>query len=430
MNWKHNAIFFASMFIFGCAPTMVTPTGTGPTPKPTLSTKFPTEIPTAGFNVRQYTTQNDLTGNRFINGSMDLQNASIIDIPLDGMPIWLVSAPINDDIVFVAVMENGIVQAFKVSGQTYEPFVISPSQLSTEMPPLLVIIDGNPQLTVSLEDASPLTNPLFVNDKLAYITNNGDLVLGDLRLPINALPDARILMDEKGRLLVLNQPTDRYAHGVLGDDLEASGVAIIETSPEFRVVETVTIDEPDVIEGISPIWTDMNNDGKRDIILTLSISQSGARIVAFSEDGVLLAETPSIGNGYRWRHQIAVAQFEANKPPLLVSVRTPHIGGIVEFFQYENGKLDSVMEFKGFSTHSIGSRNLDSGIAGDFNNDGVVELLVPDQSHENLGIISINDVIATLPLNGTLTSNLSATALDGKIFVGAGTQGNLRIWIP
>jgi hypothetical protein len=39
-------------------------------------------------------------------------------------------------------------------------------------------------------------------------------------------------------------------------------------------------------------------------------------------------------------------------------------------------------------------------------------------------------MIATLPLDGVLTSNLSATALDGKLYIGAGTQGNLRDWIP
>jgi hypothetical protein len=237
-------------------------------------------------------------------------------------------------------------------------------------------------------------------------------------------------LDENNRLLVLTSPTNRYAHGVIGDDIEAAAITLIETSPELRVVQTVLINEPDVIEGISPIWADIDNDGVRDIIVTLSNSQAGARIAAYREDGTLLAESEPIGRGNRWRHQLAVAEFELNKPPLLVDVRTPHIGGIVEFFQYRNGKLEVVKEINGFSTHSIGSRNLDSAIAGDFNNDGVIELLAPDQSHTSLGVISLNGILATLPLDGTLTSNLSATVIDGKLYVGAGTQNNLRIWIP
>ena len=381
-----------------------------------------------------FSTQNNLTGNRVVGGSIDLSNANTINISLDGTPIWIVSAPFKGDVVFVAVMDNGNVQAFKISGNSYQSVDISPAQLPVGMPPTLVVSDDNIQLLTPPDDASQLTNPILVNGKLVYIASNGDVVMSDsesqMRLQINALPDARILLDENNRLLVLTQPTNRYAHGVVGDDLEASAVALIETSPELRVIQTISIKEQDVIEGISPIWADIDNDGVRDIIVTLSNSQTGARIVAYREDGTLLAESEPIGRGNRWRHQTAVAEFEPNKPPLLVDVRTPHIGGIVEFFQYKNGKLEIIQETQGFSTHSIGSRNLDSALAGDFNNDGVIELLAPDQPHTSLGIISLNSVISTLPLDGTLTSNLSATVIEGRLYVGAGTQINLRIWIP
>jgi hypothetical protein len=88
------------------------------------------------------------------------------------------------------------------------------------------------------------------------------------------------------------------------------------------------------------------------------------------------------------------------------------------------------MEIRGYSTHSIGSRNLDTALAGDFNNDGIIELLAPDQGHGNLGIISLDGLITSLPLDGVLTSNLSAAKLDGTLYVGAGTEGNLRVWSP
>ncbi len=178
-------------------------------------------------------------------------------------------------------------------------------------------------------------------------------------MPINALPDARILMDENNRLLVLTQPTNRYDHGVLGDALEASGITLLETEPELRIIRNIPTEAPDVIEGISPIWADIDNDGVRDIIVTLSNNQSGARIAAFLEDGTLLAESPALQIGYRWRHQIAVAPFGENTMPSLVSIRTPHIGGVIEFLQFNNGKLEIVGEVEGFSSHAIGSRNLE-----------------------------------------------------------------------
>jgi len=422
----------ALTFLSGCIPADKSVT-VEPTPSEPMATMVvpATQVSTFIENPQlQNTTQNNLTGNHFIKGSLDIQNASFIDIPLDGKPVWLVSTPWMNGVIFVAVMEDGRAQAFKFMEQTYETTEITPAQLPAGMPPLLITSNNKPQLVSPPIDASLLTNPILVGDYLVYIASNGDLVINDARLSVNALPDSRILVDENIHLLVLSDPTTRYDHGVVGDELEASAITLIETEPEIRVIRTIKIQEPDVIEGISAIWADINNDEYGDIIVTLSNNQTGARIVAFNEDGSLLAESDPIGLGYRWRHQLAVAEFEADKPPFLVSVRTPHIGGIVEFFQYNNGRLEIVKEIKGFSAHSIGSRNLDSAIAADFNNDGIVELLAPDQPYTSLGVISINGVLATIPLKDVLTTNLSGTEVGGKLYVGAGTQGNLRIWVP
>jgi hypothetical protein len=379
------------------------------------------------------TTQNNLLDNHLVEGSIDLKTASVLDIPVDGVPLWLVSVRFQDGAIFAVILENGNSQAFKVSKSSYEPFAISSVQISTDAPPLLAISDGDVQFILPLADASPLTNPLLINDMVASIAINGDLVLGNStiqkRLPIDALPDARILMDDNNRLLILTQPTNRYDHGVLGDDMEAAGITLIETKPEIRLVRTISIEAPDVIEGLSPIWADLDQDGVLDIIVTLSNNQSGSRIVAFREDGTMLAESSAIGTGYRWRHQIAFAAFGDKSQSYLASIRTPHIGGVVEFFQFSDGKLETVSEINGFSSHSIGSRNLDSAIAGDFNNDGICELLAPTQNLSSLGVISLGGVITVLPLDGVLTSNLSTISVNGSIIVGAGTQGNLRIWL-
>ena len=259
------------------------------------------------------TTQNNLLGNHFVDGSIDLKTASVLDIPVDGVPLWLVSVPFQEGAIFAVILENGKTQAFNVLESTYEPFAISSAQISTNAPPLLAVSGGDVQFILPPEDASPLTNPLLINDIVATIAINGDLVLGNstiqIRLPIDALPDARILMDEYNRLLILTQPTNRYDHGVLGDDMEAASITLVETKPEIRLVSTISIEAPDVIEGLSPIWADLDQDGVLDIIVTLSNNQSGSRIVAFREDGTMLAESSAIGTGYRWQHQIAFAAF-------------------------------------------------------------------------------------------------------------------------
>ncbi|HAV78126.1 MAG TPA: hypothetical protein DCX53_12325, partial [Anaerolineae bacterium] len=265
-----------------------------------------------------YTTQNDLTGNHVINGTTDLLDATTLDIPLDGKPTWLVSAPFKDGVVLTAIMNDGKALAFKISGQSFEPFDISTNILPAGLPPVLAVTEADIQLITPPSDASQHTNPILIGNNLIYIASNGDLVssnsISQTRLPINALIDSRILMDENNRLLILTQPTDRYNHGVLGDAIEASAITLVETSPKLRVMQTILIEAPDVIEGLSPIWADLDNDGVKDIIVTLSNDRSGARIVVYREDGMLLAETPPIGLGHRWRHQIAVAEFEAGGP--------------------------------------------------------------------------------------------------------------------
>ena len=87
----------------------------------------------------------------------------------------------------------------------------------------------------------------------------------------------------------------------------------------------------------------------------------------------------------------------------------------------------------GISTHSIGSRNLFTAQAGDFDNDGQIELLAPDQSHTRLGLIGMEDnAINWLDLNAELITNLAAVAFeDGQVSIAGGLSDNiLRIWLP
>ena len=252
----------------------------------------------------------------------------------------------------------------------------------------------------------------------------------------DVLPDGRILSDEFGNLLVLSQPNSTYAHGVLGDELEAGAVTLITDPLNLASVQTIQPPAGQVIEGIAPIWTDLDGDGTREIILTLSDDQDGAQLVVYSPEGEITAQSSSIGSGYRWRHQIAAAPFEPNGEIEIVDVLTPHIGGVVEFFQMQGEDLVKVAELGGYTSHVIRSRNLDIALAADVDGDGRVELVLPNQQLNRLAAIKRTAVgVETaweIDLNARLTTNLGAISFeDGTISLAVGfDSGVLRVWLP
>jgi hypothetical protein len=396
-------------------------------------------------------THQQADGNRFAPGKGDLLRTKPIDIPLGGEPRWLVAAPDGNTVVFAAVLRDGRVKAFRATGQGVERTIaeipISPKRLPREAPPLLTVSKGKPQLIPSPPDASRLSHPVQAGPgSWAYVAKNGDLsvsstVFGkqeEVRLKLALPPDARLLADGTGRLLLLTEATRRYPHGALGDKVEAGGAAVVDARDGgngVRVLAQISLPDAAVVEGLAPIWADMNNDGTREIVLTVSDARQGARIEVYDEVGRFLASGPAPGQGNRWRHQIAVAPFGPNGETELAAVLTPHIGGVVEFYRLEGNELNRVAALSGYTSHQYGSRNLDLAVAGDFDGDGRVELLLPDRSMSRLAGIRRTATKAkeaySVPLGGTMTTNPATAMLpDGRMVVGVGKKdGMLRLWL-
>lgn len=386
-------------------------------------------------------------GNRYALGRGTLPAASPLDIPLSGEPAWIVGAPLAEDSLWVAVLVSGEVQAFTVSADgTVSATEITPAFLPPGMPPVLEVRDGVATLlTAPAQDASALIPPAPLPDgRLAYVTETGDIVLLEdgretARFGAAVLPDSRLLIDETGNLHFLADPTDSYGHGVLGDRLEAQTLATLEIDGNHYTLGGIAINtssEQQVIEGLTPLWADLDGDDVRDSFVTLSNATMGAEIVMRNGATGALANGPAIGQGFRWRHQIAVAPFSPAGELELVDVLTPHIGGVVEFYRLEAERLDIVARVRGYTSHVIGTRNLDMAAAGDFDGNGQVELLLPNQSRTILGAIRRTpdgaEVAWEVPLDGTMVTNVAAVTLAGDtLAVGVGrADGTLRLWLP
>ena len=206
------------------------------------------------------------------------------------------------------------------------------------------------------------------------------------------------------------------------------------TKPTLRVITEIAIPGQTVVEGISPIWADLDGDGLREIIVTQSDAEQGAQVVVYSESGGRIASGPAVGQGNRWRHQLAVAPFGVNGETEAVEVLTPHIGGIAGFYQLNGDSLVLVAQQDGVTSHPLGTRNLDMGLAGDLDGDGQPELVVFNQQFTEITALRrTKDGIETAwqaPVDGKATTNLAAVDFGDAIMLGVGREdGTLRVWL-
>ena len=412
-------------------------------PQPT-AISFPVAQPkTPSAQPRYAYTYQRPDGNRYVVGQGDMPDAAFLDIELAGTPRWLVAAPLGNGSIWVAVLNDGRTQAFQVEDGQAREMGIAPTLLPSSAPPLLAVAGGEAFLvTGPSETASTLTHPVPLKNsgRLAFIETGGDLVVWQDgsevgRLAVNALPDARLLVDENERILLLTGPSTRYPHGIAGDLLEATEITLVETQPSLQVVLRVAIPGQGVVEGIAPIWADLNGDGQREIIVTVSDAEQGAQVVVHSESGERLGVGPAVGLGNRWRHQLAVAPFGPNGEIELAEVLTPHIGGIAGFYRLHDRLLTLLAQQRGVTSHIIGSRNLDMGLAGDLDGDGQPELVVFNQRLTALTALRrVEDGIELawqIPIGGKAVTNLAAVVDSvGGLSLGVGREdGVLRIWL-
>ncbi|MEL6891653.1 MAG: hypothetical protein AAFP84_08660 [Actinomycetota bacterium] len=326
------------------------------------------------------------SGNRVIDGAGDLLGAPPRSVDIGATPVWIAPASLPDssEPSWLVVDDVGATRVVNLDGN---------------VTPLDLTIDP---------DAGP---PVFVR---GATWSSPDPRLEEFTDP---LPDSRVVTDELDRIAVaLVDPTDRYPHGVLGDRLEAGAIGVTGGLDAFRETEfSIVVDAPDVIEAVSPMLADVDDDGVVEIVVTVSNADDGARLVAFEVDGSVAAESEPIGQGNRWRNLLAVATTGPSGETEVIDVRTPHIGGTLQFFQLVDGRLERVATADGYSTHAIGSRNLDSGIVTDADGDGRLDVVLPTQDRSELHAIARTDesptgteIVGMLPFDAPISTNVAA----------------------
>ncbi|MCT4657336.1 MAG: PliI family lysozyme inhibitor of I-type lysozyme [Cohaesibacter sp.] len=218
-----------------------------------------------------------------------------------------------------------------------------------------------------------------------------------------ALGDAKVATSPAGdiRAAWLTQPTTRYAHGVLGDAIEAGGVTVLLDDGRY---ESFTLPQDSVFEDIIPRLADLDGDGRNELVLVRSYSKAGAALAVLGmRDGKLkiVAENEPIGIANRWLNPSILANLGSNGRLSIGLVRTPHIGGQLQIWQFDGKRLKQTGRANGFSNHSIGSRAL--GLSAIVRHGPEKRIVIPDAGQK-----------ALIVLDGTSLEPLARIALPAR----------------
>lgn len=152
-------------------------------------------------------------------------------------------------------------------------------------------------------------------------------------------------------------PTTRYAHGVLGDAIEWG--ALVLTTSEGRRIKFVLPDER-VFEDLAPRLQDLDGDGRPEVIAVESHQNFGARLTIYGMDG-LIAANDWIGRRNRWLAPIGAADFDGDGVTDIAYVDRPHLAKTIRIFTFDGG-LSEAAQIPGYSNHRIGEDFISGGV--------------------------------------------------------------------
>ncbi len=210
--------------------------------------------------------------------------------------------------------------------------------------------------------------------------------------PADILADGRVVgSNGKIRQAWLGGPSDRYRHGVMADDIEATRLYA-----ELVTQQTVFLELPAhmVFEDRFPRLVDLDNDNEMELVVIRTDVDRGAGIAVYGLRGdelVLEAASNTIGTPNRWLNIVGIEDFNGDHVREIAAVITPHIGGKLTLFQQQGEKLVPIAMQAGYSNHAYGSRELGMSAALDINADGIMDLAVPDAQREDLIFLTARD---------------------------------------
>ncbi|KIC19806.1 FG-GAP repeat domain-containing protein [Leisingera sp. ANG-Vp] len=160
-----------------------------------------------------------------------------------------------------------------------------------------------------------------------------------------------------------NSPTARYAHGVLGDAVEWSGLSLRAAGQDGEVWDVRTVlPEDHVFEDLQPRLVDLDLDGRSDAVMVVETDMGlGAALALYGAEGKI-AETPHIGTRNRWLAPVGAADLDGDGHVEIAYIDRPHLAKTLRIWRFKEGELAEVASKPGLTNHRIGEDFITSGI--------------------------------------------------------------------
>lgn len=229
----------------------------------------------------------------------------------------------------------------------------------------------------------------------------------------------------------LTGPTRRYRHGVLGDDIEASGFAVKRAGRVLRF----ELGPDAVFEDRRIRLADIDADGIPEVILVKSYLTRGAALAIYriGPDRLTpVAESPAIGTPNRWLNPVGIDQF-TDSGMTVAAVVTPHLAGSLRLYRVLDNKLVETARLDGFTNHIIGSRDLDLARVVSRVGATAARILIPRLDRMSVALISFADgeprVLSDFPLSSQVVAIDPPSAGGARLHLGDGSTASLK-WTP
>lgn len=162
-------------------------------------------------------------------------------------------------------------------------------------------------------------------------------------------------------------PTDRYAHGILGDAIEHTTLRVTLSDGTRRSLHWPA---QIVFEDTAPRVVDLDGDGAPEVIVVETHEDLGARLSVIGWDGVTLAHRASnafIGQSFRWLAVAGAADMDGDGFVEIAYVDRPHLAKALMVWRYvpvdsDTARLELVAKHAGLTNHRIGEFDIGGGI--------------------------------------------------------------------